>query len=62
MHPQIEDELTVIADDYFKKLTGQKAAEIEEMYQAFKARVMLESKLEGYSFSGVVGGSIVPRC
>jgi dynactin complex subunit len=57
-----ETKLKAIASAYFDEIKDPiKRHEIEMMFQAFKARIMLETKVDGYSNQGVVGGSLEPK-
>lgn len=62
MHHITEQKLKAIASAYFDGIKDPvKRVEIEMMFQAFKARIMLETKVSGYSNQGVVGASLEPK-
>lgn len=62
MHWKIEEELRAISDAFFSSpCNTEKRPGLENMYQAFTARLCLELRVDGYENQGVVGGDLAYR-
>ena len=62
MHFKTEEALKKQADDYFNSIQPQsKRVEIEAMYAAFRARLMVELRIDGMAHQGAVFGYLEKR-
>ena len=61
MDTSTRQKLESISYNFFHNLLESQKPGIEEMYQAFKTRLMLELKVSGGSMEGVVYGDLEER-
>jgi hypothetical protein len=61
MHHETERRLKEEASRFFDGLHPEQRAPIEAMYQAFKARLICELRVQGSANMGVVSGDLEER-
>ncbi len=61
MHPETKTGLKAIVDEYFNHPDILTRNEMERMFRAFKARIIIETEIDGHSYQGVVRGDLKNR-